>query len=172
MKTSAQIFLLTMLVLSCAAPQKSKTWKELYLESTALSGLGLYSEATKVAEEALTVAEKTFGPDHSNVTQSLNCLVLLYYFQGKYSEAEPLCKRALAINEKAFGKDHPRVATNLNNLAELYRLQSRYADAEPLHKRALKIREKALGPETIWRQFTKSRADMPRPNPFLNDHSK
>ena len=87
MKTLAQIFLLAVHVLSCAAPQKS--WKELDTNSTRLYQQGKYSEGAKVAEEALTVAEKTFTPDHPNLATSLNNLGQYYRVQGRYAEAEP-----------------------------------------------------------------------------------
>ncbi|KPL16079.1 MAG: hypothetical protein AMJ92_13165, partial [candidate division Zixibacteria bacterium SM23_81] len=98
-------------------------WKELYSKIVTLHQQGRYGEAAKVAEEALTVAEKTFGPNHPYVATSLNNLAGLYQAQGKYSEAEPLYKRALAIEEEALGKNHYRVATSLNNLAGLYQAQ-------------------------------------------------
>jgi tetratricopeptide (TPR) repeat protein len=119
MRTSAQIFLLVVLVLSCAAPQKS--WKELYSKFMMLYQQGRYSEAAKVAEEALIVAERTFGPNHPRVAASLNNLVELYRAQGRYTDAEPLYKRSLKICEKALGPEHPHVAAACENMAELYR---------------------------------------------------
>jgi len=98
-----------------------------------------------LAEEALTVAENTSGPNHPTVATSLNNLAALYQAHGKYAQAEPLHKRALRIREKAFGPEHPKVGQSLKNLAELYRAQGRYAEAEPLYKRALAINEKAFG---------------------------
>jgi tetratricopeptide (TPR) repeat protein len=62
---------------------------------------GSYSEATKVAEEALTIAEKTFGLNHPAVATSLNNLAMLYEAQGKYAEAEPLYKRSMKIRERS-----------------------------------------------------------------------
>jgi len=128
-----------------AAQTQEKLWNELNSKCAMLYRQGRYPEATKVAEEALTIAEKTFGPDHPAVATSLNNLAALYTAQGKYSEAEFLHKRALAIDEKALGKDHPGVATDLNNLAAVYQAQGKYSEAEPLYKRALGIVEKALG---------------------------
>ncbi|MBC8521426.1 MAG: tetratricopeptide repeat protein [Methanomicrobia archaeon] len=51
---------------------KEKTlWYELNDKRGTLYQQGQYSEVTKRAEEALRVAEKTFGSDHSNVATSL-----------------------------------------------------------------------------------------------------
>ncbi len=121
-------------------------WKSLDREAAELYGLGDYRQAVIITRQALSVAEKTFGPDHPNVAQSLNNLAVLYLNQGQYAQAEPLHKRALEITEKAFGPDHPDVATSLNNIAELYRALDKFAQAELLYKRSLAIREKVLGP--------------------------
>jgi len=70
----AQIFLLVVLVLSCTVSTfaQEKLWKELTSKGAMLYQQGRYSEAAEVAEEALAVAEKTFGPDHPDVAASLN----------------------------------------------------------------------------------------------------
>ncbi len=119
-------------------------WNELNRKALKLYQDGKYTEATKIYEESLEVAEKVFGPNHPNVATSMSNLAGLYGAQGKYSEAEPLFKRALAIREKALGPDHLDVAISLNDLAELYRSQGRYTEAEPLYKRSLPIYVKAL----------------------------
>ena len=40
---------------------------------------GKYSEALPYARQVLEIAEKNYGPNHSNVAASLNNLALLYY---------------------------------------------------------------------------------------------
>jgi len=137
-------FLSLALVLPLAAQEAR--WSELIAQVRTLHNQGKYAQGIPLAQEAVQLAEKTFGADHQNVALSLNLLGLMYDEQGMYAEAEPAYKRSLAIREKALGPDHPDVALSLNNLAELYREQGRYAEAEPLHKRSLAIREKALGP--------------------------
>jgi Tetratricopeptide repeat len=47
----------------------------------------------------LAIREKTLGPNHPYVAQSLNNLALLYRMEGRSSDAEPLDRRALAILE-------------------------------------------------------------------------
>lgn len=141
MRILTRIFFLAVLVLSWAATiyGQETLWKELYGKSATLYQQGRYSEAARVAEEALTVAKKIFGPNHPNVATSLNTLAELYRVQGRYSKAEPLYKRALKIREKPLGPDHPHVATSLNNLALLHHAQGKYSEAEPLYKRSLNI---------------------------------
>ncbi|HYA97151.1 MAG TPA: CHAT domain-containing tetratricopeptide repeat protein, partial [Methylomirabilota bacterium] len=135
------------LAASLAAPLSAQEdrWNELNARFLQLYRQGGYAEAVPVAQEALRVAEATFGPEHSRTATSLNNLAALYAAQGRYAEAEPLYNRALAIKEKALGPDHRDVAMAMNNLAELYGKLGRFADAEALHRRALAVREKTLG---------------------------
>ena len=127
-----KLFVIVMVVLlSASAYAQEALWNELNKKTGTLYQQGQYSEAVKVAEKALKVAEDTFGANHPNVATSLNNLAELYRAQGRYADAEPLYKRALAIQEKALESNHPYVATSLNNLALLYKTQGRYAEAEP-----------------------------------------
>src|SRR5215475_9211793 len=133
-----------------AATEKDRVLQEarnLHTESQRLSSDGKYDESRPSAERALELREKALGPEHPDVTQSLNNLANLYRDKGDYAKAEPLYQRALTIREKALGPDHPDVAQSLNNLAALYDGLGRYPEAEPLYKRSLAIREKALGPD-------------------------
>lgn len=72
---------------------------------------GKYQQATEIAREALSIAEKSLSLDHPDLATSLVILGGLYLAQGQYAKADTLYQRSLAINEKAFGADHPAVAT-------------------------------------------------------------
>ena len=147
MRKLTQILLVVVVACTVSAFAQEALWKELYGEFDRLYKQLQYSEAAKVAEEALTVAEKTFGPNHPYMAASLNNLAMVYQAQGRYAKAQPLYKRLLKIREKAFGKDHPDVAQSLSNLAGAYQAQGKYSEDEPLYKRALAIVEKTIGPE-------------------------
>jgi tetratricopeptide (TPR) repeat protein len=113
-----------------------------------LSFAGRHKDFTlRLAQLALTIAEKSKGPEHPDTGICLDCLAVLLQQQGDYAAAEPLYRRALAIAEKAQGPEHPSTGTSLNNLALLLQDQGDYAAAEPLYRRALVIAEKAQGPE-------------------------
>ncbi len=144
MRITIRLLLSVMMVLLSAISTfaQEALWKELDTKFNMLYERGQYSEAVRVAEDALKVAEKTFGPDHPDLAMSLNKLALLYLVQGKYAESEPLQKRALAIFEKALGLDHPDVATVCENLARCYRELGKEKDAEELEARAKKIRSR------------------------------
>jgi CHAT domain-containing protein/Tfp pilus assembly protein PilF len=139
--------LLLMLLAGVPLGAQENRWKELNQQVVSLHQQGKLAEAVPLAEEALRVAEASFGAEDPAVAASLNNLALLYKEQGRYAEAEPLYQRNLSLLEKYLGPEHPAVAKALNNLAAVYQEEGKPAEAERLYQRALAIREKALGPE-------------------------
>jgi CHAT domain-containing protein/tetratricopeptide (TPR) repeat protein len=129
------------------SPPALKEAERLQKMADSLYEAGKYSDAMEPAQRALAIREKTLGPEHRDVAESLNSLALFQLGQGHYSDAEPLAQRALKIRETALGKKHPDVAVSLNTLAWLYWSEGRNSEAQPLLERALEIREKSLGPE-------------------------
>jgi tetratricopeptide (TPR) repeat protein len=122
-------------------------WNELNAQALQLFEQGKYTEAIPVEQEALRVAEATFGEEHITVAASAYLLAVLYDKQGQYTEAEPLYKRAITIYEKASVPNQRNLAASLNNLAKMYKEQGRYSEAEPLFNHALEIWGKTLGPD-------------------------
>lgn len=78
MRTLARIFLLAVLILSFAVSTyaQEKLVIELYRKAGMVYRQGRHVGAARIAEEALTVAKKTFGPDHPAVGASLNILAM------------------------------------------------------------------------------------------------
>jgi CHAT domain-containing protein/tetratricopeptide (TPR) repeat protein len=118
-------------------------------QSLKLHKQGKDKEATAVAEEAVELAERAFGPDQPETLKSLYNLASLYEAQGLYGKAEPLFKRALAGFERTFGNEAPSTLSAISNLASLYEKQGLYAEAEPLFKRALDGLDRTRGPEDL-----------------------
>ena len=135
-------------VLSLTIPgwAQEKEWRALIDQTFNFQKQGRYPEAIKTAQQALTVAEATFGSEHPHVADSLNNLAFLYKYSGQFSEAESCYRQSLKMREKILGPGHPDVAASLHNLAFLYKDQKRFAEAQPLAQRALEMREKILGP--------------------------
>jgi tetratricopeptide (TPR) repeat protein len=106
-----------------------------------------YGAAEQLKRRALTIGEKSSGPNHPDVGIRLNNLALLLQATNRPAEAEPLYRRALAIAEKNYGSNHSSVALNLNNLAQLLLAANDLAQAETLMRRALAIDEKTYGPD-------------------------
>jgi len=118
-------------------------------QSQQLDRAGKSAEATRLAEQVVSLREKALGPEDPLLAKSLNDLGILYWKQGRYVDAEPLLKRALEIREKVFGPDHPNVAYTLDSLGNLYQNQGRLAEAEPTYERARSILERAPGSNSL-----------------------
>ena len=112
-----------------------------------LHSLAEWVEAEPLMRRALSIDEKSYGPDHPNVAIRLNNLAQLLEATNRLGEAESLMRRVLSIDEKSSGSDHPDVASDLNNLAQLLKATNRLGEAEPLMRRALSIDEKSYGPD-------------------------
>jgi CHAT domain-containing protein/Tfp pilus assembly protein PilF len=130
---------------SRAAAQDAR-WRQLTEQASQLREHGKAAEATALAQEAVRVAQATYGPDRPQIALSLNLLGLLLKEQEKFADAETDLRSALAINVKVYGQQSRDVATILNNLADLYRVEGKYGDGEKLFLQALSIHEKILGP--------------------------
>ena len=117
--------------------------------------------ARPLHERALAIREKQLGPDHPDVSWSLNNLAALLQdtedaagAPALYERsmaivaafvalgARPLYEQALAICETRLGPEHPGVAIPLINLALLHHAAGDSVGARPLFDRALAIKEK------------------------------
>jgi hypothetical protein len=82
---------------------------------------GRFSEAERLYQRALDLAEAVFGEPHLEVASILNNLALLKEAEGKFREAERFCRRAWRMREEILGADHPDTATAIDHLAVLLR---------------------------------------------------
>jgi len=91
---------------------------------------GKHAEAESYIKRSLDIAEKIYGPEHSNVAANLLNLAGNYRDRGMYAEAEPLSKRALDIWEKKMGLENSLVQFALEGYVDLLRKLGRDAEAE------------------------------------------
>jgi eukaryotic-like serine/threonine-protein kinase len=106
---------------------------------TVHAALGEYEPARALLEDALRTRERTFGPDHPAVGETLNAL-------GDHAAADRYFQRALTIREAAYGTEHVSVATTLGMLAALRVRQGRAAEAESLYLRVLALDQRVRAP--------------------------
>ena len=109
--------------------------------------LGLYPEAQKQLESALTIRRRVIGEAHPDTLQAMDALGNLYWLQGKYAEAEPLTTRLLERRRRVLGEAHSATIDTMVLLAMVYRGQGKYALAEPLLIKAVEAGRHALGEE-------------------------
>jgi len=126
---------------------QNNQWEELDRRVTALYTQGHYSEALTVAEQALSMAQTSFGKDSSAVARSENILALTQEALGSYKKAETLFLDAVRIYEleKDPAREAIELAPLLANLSGLYQATGDYEKAEPFSRRALTLRESHLG---------------------------
>jgi tetratricopeptide (TPR) repeat protein len=104
---------------------------------------GEYAEAQRFYERALTIQQRTLGPEHREVAMSLHNLGSVHKSQGAYAQALALFERALVIEKKSHGAEHPAVAKTLHSVGNLQYAKEAYWLAVAAYTRALAIRESA-----------------------------
>lgn len=73
-------------------------WGSLTDQALDLFQRGSYDEAIQTAQKALEVAQSIFGPQHFNLSTSLNNLAALYSVVGRASDAEQLFLQERSVN--------------------------------------------------------------------------
>ena len=104
-----------------------------------------FSEASKLLVEALSMFEKSFGPDSFRVALILNLLGNAFMETGDLTQARLSYDRALILTKQFAGEGHSHAGIILSNLAELEVRQGTYTGALVFYDRSLEILEKALG---------------------------
>ncbi|MBF0254288.1 MAG: tetratricopeptide repeat protein [Candidatus Omnitrophica bacterium] len=84
-------------------------WDELNAQTLELYREGRLPEAAAKAEEAIAVAESSFGPDHPKTALSLDRLSAIYESQQKYGAALHRSSEALRIWKSQLGSNDPFV---------------------------------------------------------------
>ena len=96
---------------------------------------GRYLDAKTFLDRALPIAERAFGPDHSQTGSVLNSLAMLLLQQDQTDEAQRLFERALPITAKA-GTDDLGYANNMAGLSLVHFQKDDWAKAYPVMKAA------------------------------------
>jgi serine/threonine protein kinase len=109
--------------------------------------LGLYPEARKQLEQALTLRRRVLGPDNPKTIETMLSLGLTALLQDKYAEAEEIDNRALEISRRVLGPENPVTLRCTSAVVNLYLAQHKAAQTEALAKQALEISRRVLGPE-------------------------
>ncbi|MBS1808765.1 MAG: CHAT domain-containing protein [Acidobacteria bacterium] len=127
------------MLLSLPPPSGSRISQETYLRNQ--------QKAPHLAQRALALALKAFGPEHPEVA---DCLSLVASFSDDSDEKKRLNLQALAIKEKALGPEHPDLVGNLHTVADISIGGRDYEKAEALLLRAFLIEEKGINAKKIY----------------------
>jgi len=134
------LFLTISLVFTPFVLAQEKLWLDLTDEAITQYQQKKYDLAIQTARKALDVAEKTFGPEHANVAESLDNLAVYLQAENKFEEAEKLYIRALGIIEKTFGPESEYLGIFLNYLSKFYKKIGKLDVAKQMEDRAAQIR--------------------------------
>jgi tetratricopeptide (TPR) repeat protein len=99
------------------------------------------------ARQAVTLAERAFGPQSPVLAQRLGDLAAALLGARKLDQWRAPADRALAILERADGPMHPDVGRLLQFTAALLDSCDQWVESLPRARRALVIQEAALGPD-------------------------
>lgn len=136
--------LISAALLSSALAQEAR-WYQLSEQVVQLQRQERSAEAIPIAQQAVRVAEATYGPADRHLGLSLNVLGILLSDRESLADAETTLQRALGVMTKASGSESGDVASVLDNLGNVYRKQGRYPEAEKATQQALVIHQKANG---------------------------
>ena len=106
-----------------------------------------YRQAETLAEKALAVYERRFGPESHHMRWLLLLLGETRSRMGEPIDGERLARRAMALEEKVYGRDHPGMAGCHHVLADACERQGKLAVAETHARRAVEITEQAGFPD-------------------------
>ena len=115
----------------------------LSLLARSVSRQGRFDEALALHDEALTLAEKTAGPDHPQTARVLANRVHTLKALGHPGEVERSLERVLAIREAIFGAQAPVVGETHSYVATAAAERGDVATAELHFGRAIEIHEHA-----------------------------
>jgi serine/threonine-protein kinase len=104
-------------------------------------GLGRYSEARRLLEQALALRKIALGDADTSVARTTHLLAQVMLDQGDYAGADSLYPRALALRRRLLGATHLDVAQTLRGLALTRRARGDNAGADTLLRQALTIQQ-------------------------------
>ncbi len=117
------------------------------LEGSIYLSEGDYERSRAAYQEALTLREQAFGPEHRDVAASASNLAIALSRLGRLAEALALYRKAERITEETVGLEHPRRAHLLHNMAITEAKLGAYDEALANYEQAVHILERTLGPE-------------------------
>ncbi|NVJ20538.1 tetratricopeptide repeat protein [Myxococcus sp. AM011] len=106
-----------------------------------------FEEAVALQEQALLIAESTFGPDSLEVADVLLELGATQWVHPRLAEARAHLERAATITRQALGDEHPEVARVRLAVVPVLRDQDDLKLAELIAREALGVFERTLGPD-------------------------
>ena len=109
--------------------------------------LGLFPEARKQLEIALSLHRRVDGPESPKTLDTMMRVGAVAERQGRYAEAETMDSQTVQAMQRVLGPEHPETLKARNGLATVYMDQAKYPQAEAIYSQNLEIERRELGPE-------------------------
>jgi tetratricopeptide (TPR) repeat protein len=106
-----------------------------------LSHLHEPEKAQQIAQEALAISQREFGPQHPQYAQALKELARVHSQLGHRDTALALQSQVVTIEENLFPDAHPLLAVSIERLGWTYTQVGRFDDAIVAFKRALSMEQ-------------------------------
>jgi serine/threonine protein kinase/Tfp pilus assembly protein PilF len=121
-----------------------KVQAELYQTlGTIYDQLGKFDQADSLLHSALERRKALFGPDSTEVAESLVALGQLRSDQAQYDEAEKFARQGLEMSKRHLAPTHPRIGKATYTLGEVLENQGKYDQAIPVLDEAVRIQSAA-----------------------------
>lgn len=124
-------------------------WDALREEARALAGEGDLFGAMDLLEQALNLAEDTFGPEHRFTVESILDLANVSFAMGDAAGAEALLMFALERSRERPGPGHPWTLDILKSLADLFEASGRGDEALEFTLEAVEEASAAQGAHAV-----------------------
>jgi serine/threonine-protein kinase len=105
--------------------------------------LGRLERADTLLRAALTQRQRTLGPDHPDVAQTVIAMSALETLRAAYDSAEALARTGLAASRRAYAEDHPQVALATDALGRVLEEKGDYAGAIAVYEEAVRLRSRS-----------------------------
>jgi CHAT domain-containing protein len=138
------------------AQQPSRELQELRETSHAFYRAGDYAQALRLAEQALQLVLREYGPEHEQTGIHYYSLGLTAEMAGNLAAAQRYYAETVRVREKVYGVNGPSVAEGLEKLGGIHIKLGQPDVAEPIFRRALKLKQDLLGPGGAEHAYTAS----------------
>lgn len=126
MKLFTKITLATLILVffSSTAFGQKQLYNSLNKRMAILYKNGKIMEAVATAQEAVKVAESTFGKNHAFYTAALENLALLYVQEGSNEKAAELYEESFQVRKGLLGENDSRLKSVLEKLEKCYQVMN------------------------------------------------
>jgi non-specific serine/threonine protein kinase/serine/threonine-protein kinase len=120
----------------------------MFTMADAYSGLGLYPETERLANEAVEIGKKALGPDHPETLRAQRLLGWTLMREGRNAEAEKLLLATIQSQRRVLGEEDEGTLSSINALSTVYFNEGRYSESDQVASEALRISQRAHGEQS------------------------